>query len=764
MSKFITLLFFFFSLTVQAQTYKISLRIVDKTTGEGIGNATIRGIGSELSKIAGPDGAATITTSIYDTLHVIISAAGYAADTFSFAAGVQPQRIFLTRHNQSMEEVVVTGTMRSVIRTSSPVPVEVYTPKFFLKNPTPSIFDALQLVNGVRPQLNCNVCSTGDIHMNGLEGPYTMVLIDGMPIVSNLASVYGLSGIPNSLVERLEIVKGPASSLYGSEAIGGLINVITKNPLKAPLLSVDVSANSWHEFNTDIAMKYRVGKKMSALLGVNYFNYKLPVDKNHDHFTDVTLQDRISIFNKFTWVRDQQRAANLALRYIYEDRWGGEMNWNKHFRGGDSIYGESIYTSRFELTGNYQLPVKAPIVFSYSLNAHDQQSAYGRMIFNANQKIAFGQLTWEKSDLQNKQHWLLGLVARYTIYDDNTTATTDTLTHGNRPDKILLPGIFLQHEWTPDKKQTLLAGMRYDYDRRHGNIFTPRLAWKISLKPHEILRINAGTGFRVVNLFTEDHAALTGARAVVIEGQLKPERSYNVNVNYLKKFQFASGWMNAEAAAWYTHFTNRIVPDYETNPNQIIYSNLNGYAESKGISLNIEMGFTNSLRITTGATFMNVSITNTNENGKRVTMQQLLTEKWTGTWTVSYFFRPLRLTADYTGNIYGKMKLPLLSDLDPRDSYSPVWSIQNFQLTKKIINGLEIYGGVKNLLNWTPAKNAPFLIARSHDPFDKNVEYGQDGKVIPTAENPYALTFDPNYVYGPNQGRKVFAGIRYEIK
>jgi outer membrane receptor for ferrienterochelin and colicins len=765
-SKFVPffLLLLLFSLSLYAQDYRLSLRIMDKVTREGIGNATIKTLPSELIKMAGPDGSTTIATTLNDTITLIISAAGYITDTFSILVTPQQQFLVLQPQDNSMEEVVVTGTLRSVIRTSSPVPVEVYTPKFFLKNPTPSIFDALQLVNGVRPQLNCNVCNTGDIHMNGLEGPYTMVLIDGMPIVSNLASVYGLSGIPNSLVERIEIVKGPASSLYGSEAIGGLINVITKNPLKAPLLSVDISANSWSEFNADFAMKYRVGKRMSALLGLNYFNYSNPVDKNHDHFTDVTLQDRISVFNKFTWARDQQRAANVALRYIYEDRWGGEMNWNKHFRGSDSIYGESIYTSRFELTGNYQLPTKAPIVFSYSLNSHDQQSAYGTMIFNAKQKVAFGQLTWEKSDIHNKQHLLVGLVARYTMYDDNTTATTDTLTRANQPDKILLPGVFIQQEWAPDKKQTILAGVRYDYDKRHGNIFTPRLAWKISLKPDEIVRINAGTGFRVVNLFTEDHAALTGARAVVIDGKLKPERSYNINVNYLRKFHFTSGWMNAEMAGWYTHFTNRIVPDYETNPNQIIYSNLNGYALSKGISLNVEMGFTNSLRITTGATLMNVTISNTGEDGKRIRMQQLLTEKWTGTWTLSYFIRLLGMTADYTGNIYGKMKLPLLSELDPRNAYSPVWSIQNLQLTKKITMGLEMYAGVKNLLNWTPARHAPFLIARSHDPFDKQVAYGQDGKVIPTTENPYALTFDPNYVYGPNQGRRIFAGVRYEMK
>ena len=80
----------------------------------------------------------------------------------------------------------------------------------------------MQNVNGVRPQLNCNVCNTGDIHINGLEGPYTLVLIDGMPIVSGLSTVYGLSGIPNSLVERIEVVKGPASSLTTAVRLSGV--------------------------------------------------------------------------------------------------------------------------------------------------------------------------------------------------------------------------------------------------------------------------------------------------------------------------------------------------------------------------------------------------------------------------------------------------------------------------------------------------------------------------------------------------------------
>ncbi len=130
------------------------------------------------------------------------------------------QNIYLSEDN-SLDEIVISGTMKPVKKLDSPVPVEVYSPTFFRKNPAPSIFESLQNVNGVRPQVNCSVCNTGDIHINGLEGPYTFVLIDGMPIVSGLSTVYGLTGIPQALIERVEIVKGPASTLYGSEAVGG---------------------------------------------------------------------------------------------------------------------------------------------------------------------------------------------------------------------------------------------------------------------------------------------------------------------------------------------------------------------------------------------------------------------------------------------------------------------------------------------------------------------------------------------------------------
>lgn len=670
-----------------------------------------------------------------------------------FKEPIRDLSISLFAASEELEEYVITGTLKAVSRLESPVPVEVYSPAFLKKNPTASIFEALQNVNGVRPQINCNVCNTGDIHINGLEGPYTLVLIDGMPIVSGLGTVYGLTGIPNSLIEQIEVVKGPASTLYGSEAVGGLINIITKHAPSAPEFVADAFATGYGEYNIDIGTKIGLGTSTDLMLGINYFKYDLPIDNNDDNFTDVTLQDRISLFQKWNFKRKNARVFSLAGRYFYEDRWGGEMQWTPEFRGGDEIYGESIYTSRWEFVGKYQLPFEENLLLSISYNDHKQNSVYGDLPYVADQRIGFGQLTWDRRF--GKHDFLLGTAIRYNFYDDNTPATSNL--SGNEPDEVLIPSLFVQDEISFAQKHSLLMGVRYDYDKRHGSILTPRMAYRWKISDKDILRFNSGTGFRVVNLFTEDHAALTGARDVIIAEELKPERSVNFNLNYLKKIYADNGvFFGFDVSAFYTHFSNKIIPDYDTNPNQIIYKNLDGKSVSQGVSANIDLALPSGLKFVVGATFQDVSNT---ENG--IKERQILTERFTGTWSVSYDIRPLQLSLDYTGNIYGPMRLPLLGELDPRQEFSPTWSIQNIQLTYKGLENFEVYGGVKNLLDWTPNRGNPFIIARANDPFDREVTFDNSGNVVPTPNNPYALTFDPSYVYAPNQGIRAFFGLRY---
>jgi len=680
--------------------------------------------------------------------------------------GSQTQKLRLTGGSSNIDfellpdntltEVVISGTLRPVSKLKSPVPVEVYSETFFKKNPTPSVFESLQNVNGVRPQLNCNICNTGDIHINGLEGPYTFVLIDGMPIVSGLSTVYGLTGIPQSLIERMEVVKGPASTLYGSEAVGGIINVITKKPGSAPEVAVESFASGWGEVNTDLGFRYDLGEKTQGLLGINYFNYQNPIDNNGDGFTDLTLQNRISIFNKFNFKRDEGRVFNLAGRYVYEDRWGGQMGWDSSYRGGDEIYGESIYTSRWEAFGTYQLPMDLPINFQFSANGHNQNSFYGTDSYNADQYIGFGQFSYS-SQLGRTHQLLVGAAYRYTYYDDNTFATAEVDGQTNAPSITHLPGVFVQDELSFDAQNTLLLGVRWDYNSLHGSIFSPRVNYKWNSKNQtSVLRLSAGNGFRVANVFTEDHAALTGARDVVFEGELDPETSWNVNANFVQRFYTKGGTIiGLDASAFYTYFTNRILPDYETDPNKIIYANLEGSSVSQGVSLNTDFVFRNGLKLLAGATLMDVSVT---ENGQ--TKRQLLTESFSGVWSVSYMVESIDLSFDYTGNVYGPMRLPLLGELDPRDEYSPWFSIQNIQVTKAFGSDWELFGGVKNLLDFTPADNS---IARAFDPFDKDVVFDDNGQVVPTPDNPYALTFDPSYVYTSNQGIRAFIGLRYSV-
>jgi outer membrane receptor for ferrienterochelin and colicins len=655
--------------------------------------------------------------------------------------------IELKSDGNSLNEVVITGNMKEVGKSQSVVPVEIYTAKFFEKNPSPSLFDALQNVNGVRPQLQCSVCNTGDIHINGMEGPYTMVLIDGMPIVSGLSTVYGLSGIPSGILQRLEVVKGPAAALYGSEAMGGIINVITKDPKNVSKLALDLNLTSYQEFNADVATGFKIGQQVSGLLSANLFSFDKRFDINHDNFTDVTLAKRLSLFNKWKFTRkNSEKQANLAFRYIYEDRFGGELNWNKTFRGGDSIYGESITTNRWEVIGSYDLPIeKEKITLHYSANRHQQDSYYGNIKYNADQIIGFTQLVWDKK--WGKMHdYLFGISARYTFYDDNTPITA-TLDQNNAPQKQLLAGIFMQDEIKMGTQWKWLIGARYDYSNIHKHIASPRIGMKWTSKDNfTALRASTGNGFRVVNVFSEDHAALTGGRVIEFQGELKPEKSWNGNLNLTHFKSTSFGFLNIDASVFYTYFNNRIVADYLTDAEKIIYANLKGYAENYGASLNLDFSFTSGLKATLGGTFVNSFLY---DDQNRQT-QAIQTPHFTGNYSSSYHWVRYDVTIDLTGSVTSPMLLPILPN-DFRPAKSPFFNITNLQATKRW-KKWEIYGGIKNLFNFFP-KVAPIM--RPFDPFDKQAN--------DPVNNPNGYTFDPSYNYAPIQKARGFLGVRIKI-
>ncbi len=649
--------------------------------------------------------------------------------------------IELNPSNLILQEQVVSGTLELIKKKESPIPVSVYSSKYLNTVPSPSLVEATNQIAGLRPQTNCSVCNTGDVHINGMEGSYSMVVIDGMPIMGGLSTVYGLQGIPTGLIQQLEVIKGPASTLYGSEAMAGLINVVTKSVDCIPNISYDFNISSWGEFQNSFNFKILDTKNIKGYSSIDVFNYNNPIDNNKDNFTDLTLKNRYSIFNKFQFLPTNKKTYpfNLSLRYMYENRWGGEMDWTNEFRGGNLKYGESILTNRLEFSTGYQLPINEKINWQTSFSIHDQKSWYGTVNYDAKQIIGFNQLTWHKK-INSKHQLLSGHSLRYNLYDDNTPATTQASIWW-------LPGFFVQDNFTLNLKNRLLVGWRTDYHTKHGFVNSPRINYQFDFTENSSFRIGYGNGFRVVNVFTEDHAALTGSREVVFLENLNPEISKNININITSNWENNWSKVSLESSVFQSKFSNKIIPDFMSDDNKIIYSNLDGYALSKGVSTEMIVKMNKiPLILNFNATYLDIANYDLDDNNNLIKSTQLLAEKYSIKWSSTYSSESMGLDFNYSATHYGPIRLPIVEN-DLRPEYSLPYYIHNFKLTKNFNSGWKFFIALRNAFNFTPPS---YSILRAHDPFDKNIDDSID--------NPNNYTFDASYMYASFQGINLLFG------
>jgi outer membrane receptor for ferrienterochelin and colicins len=613
--------------------------------------------------------------------------------------------------------------------------------------------EAIQMVNGVQEVTACGVCFTNSISINGLPGPYTAVLIDGAPMFGNLASVYGLNGIPTTIIDRFEVVKGPSSTLYGSEAVAGVINIITKKPEDQPLFAIDIMGTSHLESFGNLSYSPSIGDYYGTI-GVNYAYINNFDDDNGDGFSDVINMDRLSIFTKWQKKRTDKKQSTIAAKLYYEDRRNGVEAYLKddaytELRGDSAIYGESIYTNRLEIFGKYDLPTSEIFSLSYSYSYHDQDSYYGADNYLATQHIGFSNFVWNK--IIGDHDLLGGVTLRYQYYDDNTIATT--LNGENQPDNQFIPGIFLQDEWLLSDKFTTLLGARLDHYDEHGFIFAPRVNVKYKPEPWTTFRLNFGTGFRVVNLFTEDHAFISGNRSVEILEDLEPESSYNLSFNFNHIFTVRNTQGSIDMDAYYTYFENAIFPDY-SDPNKIIYANSEGFAVTRGISLSLNQQFGFPLSYNIGFNLQEAFQTEVEDNGTEVSTDIEFAPRWSSVASLSYKIKRFKLDIAYTINFTGSMALPEVYDLDmngnplstPRPTTSTPFAFQNLQVTKALKKNWKVFIGVQNLSNY---KQQVSPLIGYNDP-NNSVGF-----------SPY---FDTSYAYAPIHGREIYLGVKWNYK
>ena len=758
--KFIIIPFSIFFICLQplcGQSASVQGQVVSNGTTVPFANVAVEGTGLGIS--ADLDGHFLLENIPAGEQTLVISAVGYRTwqSAFSFAEGEKKEmgQVEIAEDVLGLEKVVVTGTMKRTYLKDSPIKVEVVTGKFLMENRSPAnLVESIAMINGVEEVVECGVCGTNSLRINGLEGPYTAVLMDGAPMFGNLASVYGLNGIPASLIERIEVIKGPSSTLYGSEAVAGVINVITKQPERQPLFSADMRSTTHKEVYGNMGFAPSIGK-WDAFVGLDYAYVNDFHDEVADGFGDVTGTDRVSLFSKWSLNRESGKPFFVAAKYLYEDRHNGVFDYLKNraykeIRGSSEVYGESIFTNRFELFGTYQLPFEEKIKLDFSFNHHDQDSYYGSDYYVAKQQIGYANLLWDK-DLDNNS-FVVGVTYRFQYYDDNTAATLSE--NGNLPSRQSMPGLFAQNEWKPSAHFSILTGARLDHYAKHGPIFAPRLNVKFKPGNWSTLRLNVGTGFRIVNLFTEDHAFVTGQRTVEIVEALSPERSWNASLNFNQVHSLFGGQGTFDIDAFYTHFNNKIIPDYDT-PGKIVYANSDGYAVSRGLGLSLNQSFMSPLSFSLGMTLQDVTQTEMDAEGIAIKSDVEFAPTFSGTGTLNYRWRKMGLLAAWSFNLTGPMQLPEVFDLDengqpqpvPRPTRSKTWSRHTLQLTKTFKEkNLELYGGVENLFNHR----------QSISPLT--------GITDPNAPAGFSDHFDTVYSYAPLSGREVFLGVRWRME
>ena len=733
---------------------------VVKSESGTLGYASVSLLNSENGVIADGNGYFEIEIDLSKDNTLLISYIGHVSKKISLTnknLNFNNLIVYLEEDINGLNEIVVTGTLKDEYVTESPVKVNVITAKkinSFLPSAGTNITKIVQLINGAQEVIACGVCYTNSISINGLEGPYTSVLMDGIPMYGNLASVYGLNGIPNMIIDRLEIVKGPSSTLYGSEAVAGVINIITKNPKDQPFISLDVQATSHLESYLNMAVTNKIGKT-TGYFGVNWDRKNDYDDYNNDGFGDDINLDRISLFNKWNISRKSKKQFIISSRYYFEDRRNGVQeflkNGNyKNLRGSEKIYGESIYTYRFELFGKYEFDFIEDFEVNYSYSKHDQNSYYGSDYYVAKQDIFFTQFTLSKK--YNKHDFLYGLSIKNNLYDDNTIATEKVINGDilNNASNQFIPGLLVQDQFKSSDKISLVGGLRLDHFKDHGLIFAPSFHIKYNPGQWLAFRLNVGTGFRLVNLFAEDHAFVTGQREVKIVEELQPEKSKSLilNTNYIYTGFNGSG--NFDIDLFYTYFSNKIIPNYDIQK-YIIYQNSEGYSYSKGVSGAWNHSFLNGIAFTLNFNHQVVKYTENNNNIKTM-FDMEHSPRWTAGLNIKF---PLNNTwsINTSSNYVGIMQLPEVFDMKNNGQISEIsrpqrskpFSIHNVNINGKLSNKNEVYFGILNIFNFRQ-KESP-LVAYNDPNYNKG----------------FSPFFDTSYTYAPNHGIEVFVGYKFNL-
>ncbi len=640
------------------------------------------------------------------------SAIGHVSDTVRLTCGETTALTLAEDVVMLSGASVIGGLASSSVRKMSPIRTQVISGAALQATVADDAVEALDFTNGIRETVGCGVCGTQDIHINGLEGVYTLVLLDGVPLLGGLASAYALDGLPLSMVQQVEVIQGPASARFGSQSVGGVINVVLEpvaNARRAFRLRQDVhgrlvTSATWGSRNRQWQF------------GADGQRFTRRIDDNGDGMTDAPNIERLVLTARHH--HNGNRPTTFLLRGLGERRFGGQLDFEESDRGGDQQYGERIDLLRLE--GIFSQTPSRPFRLTGGFAVHRQESTYGLTDFNATEWISNVDWLWRGVDWAQNQRLRGGLSVLWDFYRDDTPVASDM--------NWALPALFLEQSGQTHQLSWLL-GLRAEQplDFIPGSelptspILAPRLNVKWALRPNLDARINAGRGYRRIHLFTEEHAALDGSRQVRVDGTLRPEQSWNANGSLNWTFGGSRGVGEMDAHAFWTQFTDQLFADYNAVPDVVLYRNIPGRGRTRGLGAEASGTWPGGLKLTLGGTWMRADI---EEEGTRRTIE--FAPRWMANADVAKSAGPWAFNLQ--GQTIGPMRLPAVADLP---LYSTPYALLHVSAGRTFgTHTLRL--GFKNLTN---TRQPHPLIA---------------------PEAPFSAAFDASRIYGPIEGRRAF--------
>lgn len=678
----------------------------------------------------------------------------------------------------NIQEVVVSADRSERKRTEAPVIVNTISPRLFNSTQSVTLGEGLNFSPGLRLENDCQNCGFTQVRMNGMEGPYSQILINSRPIFSGLAGVYGLELIPANMIEKVEVVRGGGSALFGSNAIAGTINIILKDPITNSfevgtdyaLTGVGVKDSggpaSDYSINLNTSMVSDDRKTGIALFG--FTRNRQLFDANGDGYSEIAPMNNLTlgtrIFHRlgfrsklavdFFTIKEQRDGGNKQDLPLHErdvaeaikhDLKSGGVTYEQFFRQYDqlSVYAAGQFLNRDSYYGANQSLTDYGKTKDRTYNAGVQYKAVFR-----NSSLVGG--------FENTSGFLTDKKLGYPDYanaiiiNDSIVGVPHTGNTLVADQSSVISGVFAQYEVKLNKTK-IAAGGRFDHYKvqdlakkggevKRGNVFSPRISLMYEIFKDLQGRVSYSQGFRAPQIFDEDlHIETSGSRQVinVNDPNLKQENSHSIMASLDYNGLIGTNYIGLLVEGFYTRLANPFVNEIGLPDAQgVVYytrKNAEGGATVQGINLEFKFRPLNDFSLTSGFTVQSSRYDIAQEfNEKRF----FRTPNHYGYFALDWDFTRnscLSATGDYTSSMlvpyFGPETNPETGELRKSEKFFDlgIKLSHTFQL-----NGasLQCFGGVKNIFNsW-------------QSDFDKGIDR------------------DPSYIYGPVSPRTVYIGFK----